>query len=118
MAKQSSQPDVSEDLEALQEEVAQLRAGVVELAQKLLELGKRQAGAAKTGLEAEAQDMRKDLRHMVSEARKRGRRAIEAVRRQSDRPSQMVSLPVVSVGMGLLLLIMGGVTWASKWRRR
>jgi ElaB/YqjD/DUF883 family membrane-anchored ribosome-binding protein len=118
MAKRSLQQDVSEDLEALQEEVAQLRAGVVELAQKLLELGKRQAGAAKNGLEAEARDRREDLRYMVEEARKRGRRVIEAVRRQSDEPSQAVSLPAVSVGVGLLLLIVGGVTWGSKWWRR
>lgn len=118
MAKRSSQQDVSQNFEALQEEVTQLRSGVVELAQKLLELGKRQAGGAKNGLEAEAQDLREDLRHTVEEARKRGRKAVEAVRHQSEEPSQGASLPAVSVGVGLLLLIMGGVSWGTKWLRR
>jgi ElaB/YqjD/DUF883 family membrane-anchored ribosome-binding protein len=118
MEKRSSQQDASEELEALHEEVTRLRAGVVELAQKLLELGKRQAGAPRNGLQTEARDRREDLRHMVENARKHSRRAIEAARRQSDEPSRAVSLPTVSVGVGLLLLIVGGLTWGSKWWRR
>ena len=118
MAKQSSQQNVSQDFEALQEEVSQLRSGVVDLAEKLLELGKRQVGAARDGLEAEGRDLREDLSHTADEARKRVRKAGDAVRHQSGEPSPVGSVPAVSLGLGVLLLIVGGVSWGAKWLRR
>lgn len=114
MADRHAPKHAPRDFEAIQEQVAQLRANLAELGQTLLEWGQHEVGAARNGLQAKAQDFGEALSERVERSQKRGRKAAEAVGHSPEASSRASSLPAISAGLGVLLLLVSGVSWATK----
>jgi hypothetical protein len=103
-----------QDFEAIQEQIAQLRSNLVELGQTLLAWGQYELGAARNGLTAKAEDLGDALSNTVEAARKQGNKVAEAVSYQQQESRSAPSLAAISAGVGALLLLIGGVSWAAK----
>jgi ElaB/YqjD/DUF883 family membrane-anchored ribosome-binding protein len=93
--------DVQKDLDAVKEDLSKLRSDIADLTQKLLDIGKSEAGSARDRIETEARTLVRDLRQTLNETGAHGRRTVESVEQL------LVEKPVVSLlaafGMGFLV---------------
>jgi ElaB/YqjD/DUF883 family membrane-anchored ribosome-binding protein len=92
--------DMQKDLEATKEDMAKLRSDMAELTQKLIDLGRSEAGTAKNRIEAEARHLVQELRQTLNETGERGRKTVESIEQLlTEKP--LVSL-LAAFGLGLL----------------
>jgi ElaB/YqjD/DUF883 family membrane-anchored ribosome-binding protein len=92
--------DLQKDLEAVKEDLSKLRSDIAELTQKLIEMGKSEAGSARNRIETEARNLVRELRHTLNETGERGRRTVESVEELlTEKP--LISL-LAAFGLGLL----------------
>jgi len=136
MAERHSSEHIPQDFERVQAQVAQLRSSLRELGQTLLEWGQRGVDDARNGLQAKAQDLGEAVHDTVEmaykqgskvaevvsdtaeAAHKQGSKVVEGIGSQSDKSPYAATLPTISAGVGVLLLLVSGVSWAAKRLRR
>src|SRR5262245_58456498 len=90
-----------QDFEAMQADMAKLRSDFTSLAQKLIDLGKNEAGSVQDRIETEARSLVQELRQTLHETQERGQKTIKSVEQMvTEQP--LVSL-LAAFGIGLLL---------------
>jgi phage-related minor tail protein len=114
MATRQASEKVSPEFDAIQQQVAQLRSNLRELGQALLAWGQHEVGDARNSLQAKAQDLGESLSDTVEAAQKRGSTAVKAFGNQPKASPGAATLPKISAGIGVLLLLVSGVSWATK----
>jgi ElaB/YqjD/DUF883 family membrane-anchored ribosome-binding protein len=65
--------DMQKDLEAVKEDLSKLRSDIADLTQKLLDMGKSEAGSARNRIETEARNLVRELRQTLNETGEHGR---------------------------------------------
>jgi ElaB/YqjD/DUF883 family membrane-anchored ribosome-binding protein len=101
-----------QELETLKADIAKLRSDLVDLTQKLTDLGKDGAGTAKEELDSKVQNLKERLHQILKDTRKRGKKTAETVQQQIE-DRVLISL-IAATGVGLLLGIM--LSWIIKGR--
>lgn len=98
------------ELETLKAGVAKIRSDLLDLTEKLTDIGKDWAGAAKEEPEKQAKNLVKKLRKIFKETIKIGKKKAETVEEQIE-DRTILSL-VVATGVGFLLGVL--ITWMIK----
>src|SRR5882724_9454155 len=98
------------ELETLKTDIARLRSDLLDLTEKLTDVGTDGACAAMEELEKQAKNLKKRLRKIVKDTRKMGKKAAETVQEQIE-DRGLMSL-IVASGAGLILGIL--ITWIIK----
>jgi len=95
-----------QEVEALKADIAKLRSDLTDLAQRLIDIGKGEAGAVKGRLEDKAQNQMERIRQVFDDTRERGKRTVETVQQKiGERPYVSISLlAVLSLGVGFFFL--------------
>jgi hypothetical protein len=114
MATRQASEKVSPEFDAIQQQVAQLRSNLRELGETLLAWGQHEVGDARNSLQAKTQDLGETLRDTVEAAQKRGSKVVEAFGNQPKASPGAATLPKISAGIGVLLLLVSSVSWAAK----
>lgn len=92
--------DLQKDLETVKEDLAKLRSDIAEVTQKLIDMGRSEAGSARNRIETEARNLVQELRQTLNETGDRGRKTVESVEQLlTEKP--LVSL-LAAFGLGLL----------------
>jgi hypothetical protein len=136
MAERGAPEHVPQDFEKIQEQVAQLRSNLRELGQTLLEWGQHGVDDTRKGLQTNAQDLGETLNDTVEVARrqgrkvgeafsdtvetaqKQGRKVVNAIGNQAETSASPTMFSTISAGVGVLLLLVSGISWAAKRRSR
>jgi hypothetical protein len=136
MAERGASEHVPQDFEKIQKQVAQLRSNLRELGQTLLEWGQHGVDDTRKRLQTNAQDLAEALDDTVEVARRQGRKAgevfsdavetaqrqgrkvVDAIGKQAKASASPTMFSTISAGVGLLLLLVGGISWAAKRRGR
>jgi Skp family chaperone for outer membrane proteins len=71
--------DMQKDLEAVKEDLSKLRSDIADLTQKLLDMGKSEAGSARYRIETEARNLGRELRQTLNETGEHGRKTVESM---------------------------------------
>lgn len=100
------------ELETLKADVAKLRSDLLDLTEKLTDLGKDGAWAAKEELERQAKHLKKRLRKILKDTRKMRKKMGETIQEQIE-DRDLISL-IIATGAGLILGIL--ITWIIKGR--
>ncbi|MER3447976.1 MAG: hypothetical protein C4291_14610 [Candidatus Dadabacteria bacterium] len=100
------------ELEALKADVDKLRSDLLDITEKLTDIGKDGAWAAKEGLERQAKELKKRLRKILKDTHKMRKKMGETIQGQIE-DRGLMSL-IVAAGAGLLLGVL--VTWIIKDR--
>ena len=90
---------VGNEVDALKEDVAKLRADLAGLAEALIQAGRQEAGTAKDKLEDEARKRLEGLRSAAGDARAFGRSALESIETQIGEKPLISVLVAFAVGI-------------------
>jgi uncharacterized phage infection (PIP) family protein YhgE len=136
MAEHGTSEHVSQDFEKIQEQVAQLRSNLRELGQTLLEWGQHGVDDTRKRLQTNAQDLGEALDDTVEVARRQGRKVgeafsdtvetaqkqgskvVNAMGNRTEASASPTMFSTISAGVGLLFLLVSGISWAAKRRSR
>jgi ElaB/YqjD/DUF883 family membrane-anchored ribosome-binding protein len=93
--------DLQKDLDAIKEDMTQLRSDLRELTQRLVEMGKDEVSNARNRVRSRARSLGQELRETLNDTGERGLKTVESVEQL------MVERPVVSLlaafGLGLIV---------------
>ena len=93
--------DLQKDLDAIKEDMTQLRSDLSELTQRLVEMGKDEVSNARNRVRSRARSLGQELRETLNDTGERGLKTVESVEQL------MVERPVVSLlaafGLGLIV---------------
>jgi ElaB/YqjD/DUF883 family membrane-anchored ribosome-binding protein len=94
--------DKHDDLDALREEMARLKADIASLVKDLRSFGLASAGAARRAAETEGERLGADIEEAAAELRRRGEKTLQ------DAKSVMTEQPILSVLVALIIGIVLG----------
>jgi ElaB/YqjD/DUF883 family membrane-anchored ribosome-binding protein len=93
--------DLQKDLEAIKEDMAQLRSDLGELTQRLVDMGKDEISTARNRVRTRARSLGRELRETLNDTGERGLKTVESVEQLiAERP--VVSL-LAAFGLGLFV---------------
>ncbi len=90
-----------EGLETLKADVNKLRSDLIDLTEKLSDLGKDGTGVVKEELESKARVLKERLRQIYKDTRKRSKKTAEIVQQQIE--DRILMSLLVASGVGFLL---------------